>query len=445
MHPPSTKGHDQPLLLSGLCRDGEPLTPDTLSSVVAALRAAGRRPGHEQVAAAVDKALHSLVVPGGGRDKLVEAVSTETGIHPLMATRALDDLAATFTRAALCALVERELSDRVRKPAATGVPRHQRRAIAADLTVTALSGNVPAVTVEGLVLPLLTGSPVLAKAARQGRAFAGRFVQALGDADPDLRRVVAAAWWPGGEETLDAIAYRAADCVIAYGSEAALTGIRRHVLAPARMIEHGPKIGFAVVNAEAAALPETAQAAAEDVAYFDQQGCVSPHTIYVLGDQVTARTFAAHLATALEQVERRLPRGRLSAAEHTAIQQLRGRAEFRGNAEVFAAADGTAWTVVLDDTCELGVSCLNRFVYVKPLPALALLPEAVAAVRPYLQTVGVAGPAAFFTDVAEVVQPLGVSRVCPLGRMQHPPLDQPHDGRPRLADLVRWSQVELPD
>jgi hypothetical protein len=37
---------------------------------------------------------------------------------------------------------------------------------------------------------------------------------------------------------------------------------------------------------------------------------------------------------------------------------------------------------------------------------------------------------------------LGVSRFCPAGRMQYPPLTWHHEGRPVLADLVTWIDAE---
>ena len=36
----------------------------------------------------------------------------------------------------------------------------------------------------------------------------------------------------------------------------------------------------------------------------------------------------------------------------------------------------------------------------------------------------------------------GVTRVCPLGQMQSPPLTWRHDGRPALSDLVTWTDFE---
>jgi hypothetical protein len=57
-------------------------------------------------------------------------------------------------------------------------------------------------------------------------------------------------------------------------------------------------------------------------------------------------------------------------------------------------------------------------------------------------TVGIAGTA---PEVERLTRPLahaGVERVAPLGRMQRPSADWRRDGRPSIADLVRWIDRE---
>jgi hypothetical protein len=196
------------------------------------------------------------------------------------------------------------------------------------------------------------------------------------------------------------------------------------------------------VGEAAARNDDVAAAAAHDVAMFDQQGCVSPHVLYVLGGPVPAAEFGRRLAVALQDVEEVTPRGPLTVEEAARIRQVRGAAEFRYGAEVIADAGGTAWTVIVDRDPAFAVSCLNRVVYIKPLGRVEELAGLLKPVPPYLQTVGVAGDDALLAVVAEVVGPMGAARVCRLGRMQHPPLDWRHDGRPRLHELLRWTDVE---
>jgi hypothetical protein len=99
--------------------------------------------------------------------------------------------------------------------------------------------------------------------------------------------------------------------------------------------------------------------------------------------------------------------------------------------------------VVYEADPRFQLSCLNRFVYVKPVANLGEALHAADAVREQVSTVGVAVPEHTMTDVATTLARWGATRVCPVGRMQEPPLAWHHDGRPALADLVTWTDLEL--
>jgi hypothetical protein len=62
-------------------------------------------------------------------------------------------------------------------------------------------------------------------------------------------------------------------------------------------------------------------------------------------------------------------------------------------------------------------------------------------VRGKVSTVGIAAPEQA-EELAQELARWGVTRVCPLGRMQNPPLTWRHDGRPALGDLVTWTDFE---
>jgi hypothetical protein len=85
---------------------------------------------------------------------------------------------------------------------------------------------------------------------------------------------------------------------------------------------------------------------------------------------------------------------------------------------------------------------LNRFVYVKAVANLTEALEGADTVRGRVSTVGLG---ATEDHAAEIVRKLafwGATRVCPVGKMQEPPLSWRHDGRPALADLVTWTDWE---
>jgi acyl-CoA reductase LuxC len=65
------------------------------------------------------------------------------------------------------------------------------------------------------------------------------------------------------------------------------------------------------------------------------------------------------------------------------------------------------------------------------------------SVRGKVSTVGLAAPEEKAQDLATHLARWGVTRVCPLGRMQNPPLTWRHDGRPALGDLLTWTDWEM--
>ena len=105
--------------------------------------------------------------------------------------------------------------------------------------------------------------------------------------------------------------------------------------------------------------------------------------------------------------------------------------------QVWQSSSSTAWTVVFDSTRGFPRSPLNRFIFVKPLPDD--LASELGEVRAHLSCAGVF-PATI--EHARLLTALGVSRVCPIGRMQTPPWTWHQDGQPSLGALVRWVDFE---
>lgn len=178
---------------------------------------------------------------------------------------------------------------------------------------------------------------------------------------------------------------------------------------------------------------------------FDQQGCVSPHVVYVEGDADTALAFAHRMAHALQALQQQLPRGRITVGEAAAIKRLRGQHELRSALDrrcaLLCSPGGTDWTVLVDHDPVFEASCLNRTVRVKPLPDLNALPAAVQGITRWLQSVGVAVAPQRLAALAEALSALGATRLCALGSMAEPPAHWRHDGRPSLLDLVRWTDT----
>jgi len=99
--------------------------------------------------------------------------------------------------------------------------------------------------------------------------------------------------------------------------------------------------------------------------------------------------------------------------------------------------------VIYEPDPQFQLSCLHRFVLIK---GVTNLDEALAGLDPWrekISTVGLAVGDDKRRAYAERLAHSGASRICPIGRMQNPPVFWHHDGRPALADLVTWTDWEF--
>ena len=88
------------------------------------------------------------------------------------------------------------------------------------------------------------------------------------------------------------------------------------------------------------------------------------------------------------------------------------------------------------------LSCLNRFIYVKPVSDLESALRHAELVRGKISTVSLAADVERAPALALQLARWGVPRICRVGEMQNPPLTWRHDGRPALGDLVTWTDWE---
>jgi len=181
----------------------------------------------------------------------------------------------------------------------------------------------------------------------------------------------------------------------------------------------------------------------QDIALWDQLGCLSPLAVYTLGEGSAdgAARLGQALARELQVRQREWPRGEIDAATAATIRQARDEAEMRaadGRRVVVHASPGSEWTVIVEDDPDFRGSPGHRFVRVHPVSD----PERLeVALRPIARHLGSAALHGFGrSDSPEaMLAMLGASRICSPGRMQAPPIDWPHDGRPILLPLMRLS------
>ena len=276
------------------------------------------------------------------------------------------------------------------------------------------------------------------------------FAHSLYDAERKLGACLEIADWRGGNAELEKCLFAEANCVTATGSDESLAAIRKLVPSGTRFVGYGHRLSFAYITAGLLTrlhASRVAARAASDVTAWNQLGCLSPHVVYVeSAGQLSAEQFAEMLADELRRREESEPRGELPVETAAAISSRRSFYEVRAahspDTRLWCSKNSTAWTVVFEADPKFQISCLNRFLYVKSVSNLAEALQSADGVRGQISTVGLAAPEDRAPALATELARWGVTRVCPLGQMQDPPLTWRHDGRPALADLIMWTDWE---
>jgi hypothetical protein len=320
-----------------------------------------------------------------------------------------------------------------------------------ELLAHITAGNLPSPTLISIILGVLARSAQFVKCATGATFIPRLFAHSLYDAERKLGACVEIVSWPGGSNDLESALFAEADCVTATGSDETLKALRERLPPTMRFLGYGHRVSFGYVAAEVLSsfnAKKLAGRAAADVAAWNQLGCLSPHVIYVQdGGVLSPEKFAELLADALAEREEHEPRGELPAPVAAAIASRRSIYEVRAahspETRHWCSRGSTAWTVVYEADPRFQLSCLNRFVYVKGVKDLTDALQNADSFRGKVSTVGLAAPDHKTQELATELARWGVSRVCPVGQMQNPPLTWRHDGRPALRDLVRWTDWEM--
>jgi len=383
------------------------------------------------------------------RQLALEHGPEQTGFSQAILEKGLEGFFRQFTPENFNALLAQEFGD------AIGVTEHSKSVAnhfwrGPNLLVHIAAGNIPNPTLMSMTLGLLTQSAQFVKCG-SGASFLPRlFAHSIYEIDPKLGACLELAQWRGGNEALEAAVFAEADCVTVTGSDEALAAIRTRLPAKTRFVGYGQRVSFGYVSREALReenIHELVARAADDVVAWDQNGCLSPHVIYVEErGAVESDKFASLLAAELIQREAREPRGKISVEESAEIASRRAMYEtlsaYRGDVKLWQSEASTAWTVVFEHEMQFRFSPLSRFIYVKPVPDLETAFQGLDEVQGKVSTVGIGAPPDKMRELAQRFAHWGATRICPMGQMQNPPLTWRHDGRPVLGDLVTWIDVE---
>lgn len=164
----------------------------------------------------IDTAIARLLDPAGKPwTEMMTGLAATSGYSRQMIERGVPELLRPFRRDGLVEFVQSEFGG-MSIPQGRESPR---------LTVHVLSGNIPSIGVESIVLGLLAGSACLVKPSSNEPLVPALFAEALGQ----LSSCVAVVPWTGGDISIEQTAFSAADAVIAYGADATINDIGSRV------------------------------------------------------------------------------------------------------------------------------------------------------------------------------------------------------------------------
>jgi hypothetical protein len=360
-----------------------------------------------------------------GKEAL-QLLQEELGWGRKMARETLHSFGAQWSKEALWQVIRDELPDPAmledfRAAPGADTPGRMRRAVGPPLLFLVSAANVPGVAITAALRALIARSGLLARTPQAEPGLLPLFFRGLAQQDPLLGDSVAATWWPSaGDAPLWQAWTARAGKVVVYGGEDAAHTLRDRTPAHIDLVVYGPRVGLGVVLSDAALpdpvredgleSPAGAAGLARDVCAYEQQGCVSPRVVYVIGDPLP---FAERLAKALAAETKRLPPPDSDAGTATAIRSARSELEFRGYARgeavsVLGSTDDLSWTVLVHEEPTAETETLPRVVSVCGLSSVEELAEPLRLLEGRIQSIGFCGRHDLET-LADLAATLGVS------------------------------------
>ncbi|MBI3759333.1 MAG: hypothetical protein HY269_06215, partial [Deltaproteobacteria bacterium] len=341
------------------------VTPMELAAVAARLRAKPRKPLPSlRIASAIAAACERWRDPHYElRRATVGAIAAAWGWSESLLDESIHALLSPFSRSAL-------------ESFAAKVPRRD------DLIGLIMPGNIPGAGIHEFTTALLAGCSLIVKTATAEPFFFARFVQTLREIDSELGARVAVMNWSRDRHNLTAAMRAECDWIAAFGDDDTIRQLEsveapftsKPAVTDTPIVGFGGRVSGALVTKEFATGPSSiaiADALARDVSLFEQQGCLSPHHVFVEStDPAVASEFARELAAALDRFAKRAPSPRRYGLEDAAaVRRVRESARWRaiGGAAVTLIEGGDLdWTVVYDHDASFTTSPGYRTVTVSP-------------------------------------------------------------------------------
>ncbi|NNM98453.1 MAG: hypothetical protein HKL91_01470 [Candidatus Eremiobacteraeota bacterium] len=348
---------------------------------------------------------------------------------------ALDALFGELRADALLETILRELGDleALDAPGARAYPLGRIAILSSRTTI--------GVAIPAMCFALCAKNDVLIKDRED--ALVAAFARTLCEELESFTSALEIATWEGSREESRLHDVR---LIVIFGNDETVARVTAEHAGQARTIGFGSRtsIGYldATTQSKNALLDAALAGAARDASLYEGEGCMSLHALFFeRSSACESRELAARFARAMESAATEFPVGERSAAKRAGMLQARNLAAFRsagGRGGAFCD-DALTYLLLLDPPENEPPPFLPRTVAMLPIDSPEEIARYVERHALPIECLGSTGTPRPYTEIAERI---GAARIAPLGEMQRPPLRAHHGGRPRIAEYVRFLDID---
>ncbi|WP_216894969.1 acyl-CoA reductase [Nocardia alni] len=304
--------------------------------------------------------------------------------------------------------------------------------------VHVLPGNSPGVAVKSIAQGAMVKAVNLFKMSSSDPFTTVAILRTMADIDPQHPIVasMSAAYWRGGDETVERVLYRPQyfDKIVAWGGGDAIDNVIRYLGPGLQLVSFDPKTSISMVGREAFDTDQTlrtaAELAADDVMVLNQEACVASRFVFVEADTDAADRFCELLHARI--VALAAASGDIRPLAADLREQIDTLAMLDDEFRVWGHTDGSGVVIRSDEPVDFHpITKTANVVRVESLEA------ATRYVNVATQTVGFY-PFDRMDAYRDQLASGGAQRIVHLGEAGPSTIGNPHDAMYPLHRFVHW-------
>ena len=314
-------------------------------------------------------------------------------------------------------------------------------------TVHVIAGNASVIALQTIMDNAITRGDAVIKLPSNDPYFATAVAQTMIEMEPDhpLTRHLSVAYWKGGDAAIESHLYDSSriEKIVAWGGFDSMRSIRNYLAPGIDLVALDPKLSGSIIGAEAFEnadkMQEAAQLAATDIGIFNQGGCVSARTVYVVtGTDKAGIDKANEFGKMVYQKIQELP-PHLSSESPAFDSNLRQEIDGIRYSPAFRViggkgAEGAVIVSQDDELVDFSERLDCRTANIVPVDNID---AALSHITIHTQTIGIY-PDSLKTELRDQCALRGGQRIVSLGYAAAGNIAGPHDAIEPLRRMVRW-------